>query len=133
MNDIGAFFALHAFLSAEMPDTIAGLMLVTVAAIKLIWGVALLIDGFALRSDPGERAFRRSFPWYRPFRYTNFPMALGLFMAFGSIFFGVLGILILKSPSGVLVWHFLMVASVAMSAAFAFAHWAADRLPRSNP
>lgn len=123
---------LVAILEQEVPDTIAGVMMVLVSAILVIWSIALLVDGKALIDEFRREGYHLPFGWYDMRRYTNFPLALGMFMLTDAMVYGILGILILQSPDGVRLWAFLLLMSVSLTAMLAFSHWAVARIPRGE-
>jgi hypothetical protein len=120
---------LFALMEHEVPDTIAGVMMVLVASVLAIWAIALLVDGKALIDEFRREGYHLPFAWFDLRRYTNFPLALGMFMLVDGMVYGVLGILILQSPSGIRLWSFLLLMAVSLTALLAFSHWAVARIP----
>lgn len=120
------------FLETEIPDTIAGVMMVIVSSILVIWAIALIVDGHKLMLEFRREGFHLPFSRFDPRRYTNFPLALGMFMAVDGLVYGILGTLILQSPNGIRVWAFILLMLVSMTAILAFMHWALGRVPRES-
>ena len=113
-------------MTTEIPDTLAGALVVVVTSVLFVWAIALIIDGHA--SDAVAPIYP---PWHwRRWFVPGFPFSLGWFMLIQGILDGVLALLIFQSPRGVLVWMFLLVVFLAFWAIVAFIWWARDRIPK---
>lgn len=109
----------------EVPDTLAGISLTTIALVTLIWGTVAIVAAYDHhgRSDLPRWHWRRWIP-------LSFEFFLGTFLVISDAgIYTILGVSILRESDGLDVWAFVYVLICAALALAAFGCWARERMP----